>query len=133
MSITRPFITAVALLALWAQAGPAVPAGHPLASALARPQPASVDRDVSQVDVFTAGEGGYHTYRIPSVILTPRGSLIAFAEGRRGGAGDAGDIDLVSRRSEDGGRTWSPVVVLGDNGPNTFGNPCPVVDRKSRA
>jgi sialidase-1 len=82
-----------------------------------------------QQDLFVAGEGGYHTYRIPSVTLTPSGALLAFAEGRKGGTGDAGDIDLVSRRSEDGGLTWAPLVVVGDNGPNTFGNPCPVVDR----
>ena len=40
-----------------------------------------------------------------------------------------GDIDLVLKRSEDGGVSWSPLQVVGDNGPNTFGNPCPVVDR----
>ena len=34
-------------------------------------------------EVFVAGEGGYHTYRIPSAILTPKGTLLAFAEGRR--------------------------------------------------
>lgn len=82
-------------------------------------------------EVFVAGEGGYHTYRIPSAIVTPKGTLLAFAEGRRGGAGDAGDIDLVMRRSHDGGRTWTPMQVIGDNGPNTFGNPCPVVDRRT--
>lgn len=84
---------------------------------------------VEQVPVFVAGEGGYHTYRIPSVIRTPRGALLAFAEGRRAGRGDAGDIDLVLKRSEDGGRTWSAMRVVGDNGPHTFGNPCPVIDR----
>lgn len=86
-------------------------------------------RDLTQGDVFVSGEGGYHTYRIPSVIATPSGALLAFAEARKGGAGDAGDIDLVSRRSEDGGRTWGAMTLVGDNGPNTFGNPCPVVDR----
>lgn len=80
------------------------------------------------VDVFVAGDGGYHTYRIPSVIGTPTGTLLAFAEGRKAAAGDAGDIDLVLRRSYDGGRSWTPMRVIGDNGPNTFGNPCAVVD-----
>ena len=80
-------------------------------------------------DVFSAGENGYHTYRIPSLIATTRGTLLAFAEGRKAGAGDAGDIDLVLKRSRDGGVSWSPLRVVGDNGPNTFGNPCPVVDR----
>ena len=80
-------------------------------------------------EVYSAGEKGYSTFRIPSIIATARGTLLAFAEGRRDGAGDAGDIDLVLKRSEDGGVSWSPLQVVGDYGPNTFGNPCPVVDR----
>ena len=80
-------------------------------------------------EVFVAGDKGYNTFRIPSVIATARGTLLAFAEGRREGSGDAGDIDLVLKRSSDAGQTWSPLEVVGDNGPNTFGNPCPVVDR----
>jgi sialidase-1 len=80
-------------------------------------------------DVFVAGEAGYHTFRIPSVIATSRGTLLAFAEARRSGTADAGDIDLVLKRSDDGGRSWSSLTVVGDNGPNTFGNPCQVIDR----
>jgi sialidase-1 len=82
-------------------------------------------------DVYVSGEGGYHSYRIPSVIATPKGTLLAFAEGRRSGGGDAGDIDLVVKRSDDGGRSWSPMQIIGDNGPNTFGNPCPVIDART--
>jgi sialidase-1 len=82
-------------------------------------------------EVFVAGEGAYHTYRIPSAIVTRNGTLLAFAEGRRSGAGDTGDIDLLLRRSHDGGRSWTPVQVIGDNGPNTFGNPCAVVDART--
>jgi len=82
-------------------------------------------------DVFVAGTGGYHTYRIPSAIVAPQGTLLAFAEGRREGTADAGDIDLVLRRSHDGGRSWTPLQVIGDNGPNTFGNPCAVVDSRT--
>ena len=66
-------------------------------------------------------------------IAIPRGTLLAFAEARREGAGDAGDIDLVMKRSEDDGVSWSPLQVVGDHGPNTFGNPCPVVDRATGA
>ena len=80
-------------------------------------------------EVYSSGEKGYNTFRIPSVIATSRGTLLAFAEARRDGAGDAGDIDLVLKRSSDGGMSWSVLEVVGDNGANTFGNPCPVVDR----
>src|SRR5574341_946872 len=83
----------------------------------------------AEVAVFTAGESGYHTFRIPAVILTPQGTLLAFAEGRKKGTSDSGDIDLVLRRSTDGGKTWSAIEVVADDGPNTIGNPCPVVDR----
>ena len=80
-------------------------------------------------EVYQAGESGFHTFRIPSLLATRTGTLLAFAEARRDGAADAGDIDLVVKRSRDGGGTWSPAQVIGDKGPNTFGNPCPVLDR----
>jgi sialidase-1 len=80
-------------------------------------------------EVYQSGDGGYHTFRIPSVIATRNGTLLAFAEARRFGANDAGDIDLVVKRSADGGRSWSSLRAIGDDGPNTFGNPCPVLDR----
>src|SRR5688572_12553883 len=76
------------------------------------------DPAVSFTDVYQAGDGGFHTFRIPSLVAARDGTLLAFAEGRRQGAGDAGDIDLVLKRSRDNGRTWSAVQVIGDNGPN---------------
>lgn len=94
------------------------------------PSPAGPSAE-DPVTVFQSGTAGYHTFRIPAVVRTRGGALLAFAEGRRGGAGDAGDIDLVLRRSTDGGRTWGPLRTVGDNGPNTFGNPAPVVDPRT--
>ncbi|MEZ5392685.1 MAG: sialidase family protein [Bryobacterales bacterium] len=77
------------------------------------------------------GAGGYHTFRIPALLATPKGTLLAFCEARKLGRGDSGEIDMVVKRSEDGGRSWSrPQLVWGD-GANTCGNPCPVVDRKT--
>ncbi len=88
---------------------------------------------VDSTDIFVSGEGGWHTYRIPSLILTPKGALLAFCEGRKTSHRDSGDIDLLMRRSDDGGATWGPVRVLWDDAANTCGNPCPVVDRETGA
>lgn len=83
---------------------------------------------LTQTDLFVSGTGGYHTFRIPSLIQTKKGTLLAFCEGRRGGRGDSGDIDIVLRRSTDRGRTWSAPATIHDLGSDTIGNPCPVVD-----
>ena len=86
-----------------------------------------------QRDLFTSGHESYHTFRIPSIILTQAGSLLAFCEGRRRGQGDSGDIDILLRRSEDGGLTWSSIETVWADPGNTCGNPCSVVDRQSGA
>jgi sialidase-1 len=90
---------------------------------------ASATAAQEEVVLWKSGDAGVHTYRIPALAVTTGGDLVAFAEARHGGSGDAGDIDLVTRRSTDGGRTWSPSTLVWDDGANTCGNPCPVVDR----
>jgi sialidase-1 len=86
---------------------------------------------LTEVEVFRAGIGGYHTYRIPALLTTPKGTLLAFCEGRKNSASDSGDIDLLLRRSFDGGKTWSAVQKLADMGTDTIGNPAPVFERKT--
>ncbi len=86
---------------------------------------------IEQSEVFVSGEQGYHTYRIPSLIVTGKGTVLAFAEGRKNSRSDTGDIDIVLRRSLDGGQTWQPMQLVADHGPDTIGNPCPVVDRRT--
>jgi sialidase-1 len=85
--------------------------------------------DVRQTDIFRSGEDGYHTYRIPALIESRQGRLLAFCEGRKNSDNDRGDIDLLLKRSTDGGKTWLPAQIVWDDGMNTCGNPCPVVDR----
>jgi sialidase-1 len=80
-------------------------------------------------DLFVSGEGGYAAYRIPSIVKTNGGVLLAFAEGRKNSTSDTGDIDLLLRRSTDGGRSWSPLQLVWSDEENTCGNPAPVVDR----
>ena len=79
--------------------------------------------------LFESGTNGYNTFRIPALIRTTRGTLLAFAEGRKNSSSDTGDIDLVFKRSEDNGKTWSELSVIWDDGDNVCGNPAPVVDR----
>jgi len=85
------------------------------------------------VDLYTANQNdtkgvSYTCFRIPSLVRTKSGSVIAFAEGRRGGCGDQGDVRIVSRRSEDGGASWGPIEqVLSEQG-HTIGNPSPIAD-----
>ncbi len=98
---------------------------------LAARQPAAAEPQ--QHSVFVSGADGYHTYRIPSLLVTKKGTLLAFCEGRKNSRSDSGDIDLLCKRSEDGGRTWSSQQVVWDDKENTCGNPCPVVDQQSGA
>ncbi len=86
---------------------------------------------LTQLELFHAGEGGYHSYRIPALIATPKGTLLAFCEGRKSSGSDAGDIDVLLRRSFDRGATWSPVEKIADRGADTIGNPTAVVERKT--
>ncbi|MFA5858876.1 MAG: sialidase family protein [Elusimicrobiota bacterium] len=83
----------------------------------------------SSTDVYVSKTDGYHTYRIPSLIVAPDGTLLAFCEGRKNSGSDTGDIDLLLKRSTDGGSSWEKQVVIWDDENNTCGNPCAVVDK----
>lgn len=84
-----------------------------------------------QSDPFVAGREDYDTFRIPSLVVTSKGTLLAFCEGRKKSSADTGDIDVVLKRSTEQGRKWSDLQVVADDGPNTVGNPCPVVDQST--
>jgi len=102
--------------------------------------------EVSSVTVpFVSPKGSYvtqpdryHTFRIPGMIVAPDGSILVFAEGRRGDGSDPrrdknAPIDVVMRRSTDNGRSWQPMAVI-DSGFRSngdlvdFGDPTPVLD-----
>ncbi len=98
-------------------------------------------------NVFEAGKGGYALYRIPGVVVTKRGSVLAYCEARRTGKSDWDAIDIMLRRSVDGGKSWSaaqniaevpgpksknPVLVnykLAKPDDVTYNNPVAIPDR----
>ena len=82
--------------------------------------------NVNQTVLWKQGEGKYKNYRIPSIITTKNGTILAFCEGRE--AGDTGNIDVLIKRSNDNGKTWSKTSVVWDDELNTCGNPTPVQD-----
>ena len=87
--------------------------------------------EIMQKALWESGKNGYHTYRIPAIIVTTKGTILAFCEGRKNQGNDTGNIDLLISRSVDNGNTWSDQQVIWDDGKNTCGNPCPVVDKET--
>jgi sialidase-1 len=110
---TRHFLGLLALVACW-------------------PVPCRVAAEgLTETLLFRSGQEGYGRFRIPALLVTPRGTLLAFCEGRKKAGPLTGDIDLVLKRSFDAGRTWQPLQIVADDGPHTLGNPCPVVDART--
>ena len=85
-----------------------------------------------QFDLFVGGRDGYHTYRIPAMVVSAKGTVLAFCEARKNSPADYGDIDLVVKRSLDGGKTWGPMQMIWDVGEKTVGNPAPVEGEAAR-
>jgi sialidase-1 len=75
--------------------------------------------------LFLARTGGYWNYRVPGILCTTRGTILATAEARRGRGGDWDGNDVLLRRSLDGGVTWEPprlVVACEPYGPGPVSN-----------
>ncbi|MES2571795.1 MAG: sialidase family protein [Verrucomicrobiota bacterium] len=80
------------------------------------------------IDVFTSGTDGYASIRIPSVLVTQAGSVLAFAEGRQR-ASDQAENDIILKRSTDGGRSWSALRLLHNDGAHSLNNPTALQDQ----
>lgn len=98
------------------------------------------------INLFRNGEGGYSTFRIPSLCALDRrvlnekwgykfdrDVLVAFAEGRKNSSHDTGVVDMLGKISADGGDTWTPLAVMFSYGEEVgkYGNPTMVLDRNS--
>ena len=107
--------------------------------------------EVVKTDLFEAGQDGYSLYRIPGIVVTGNGTVLAYCEARKSDRGDWGPIDVLMRRSLDGGKSWLPrqkiVHVEGDlpinpvaaaqnldkPGDNTVNNPVAIIDHENGA
>lgn len=92
--------------------------------------------DLLQSDVYVSGRDGYFAFRIPVIEVAADGTLLAFAEARKTNRGDPGtngnEIHLVVKRSADGGRTWSPMILIENAGEGwSAANPATVLDRSN--
>lgn len=87
---------------------------------------ARADALSAPLDVFTRGKDLYPAYRIPSIAVTQKGTLLAFAEGRTTLA-DHAENKIVLKRSTDQGLTWADLQVVADVGKNCLNNPCVLV------
>ena len=74
-------------------------------------------------DVFPAKMAGIERYRIPGVVVTPKGTVLAYCEARRNNSSDWGEIEIHLRRSSDGGKTWGPGKQIAHVGARLEGNP----------
>jgi DNA-binding beta-propeller fold protein YncE len=111
----------------------------------------SAEPVLTRTDLFEAGKNGYALYRIPGVVVTARGTVLVYCEARKKTGGDWDAIDILLRRSTDGGVTWeaahkivsvngrvakNPVALkqkLGKEGDVTTNNPVAIVDRQTGA
>ena len=80
----------------------------------------AAEPQLAKLNLFEAGKGDYALYRIPGLVVTAKGTVLAYCEARRTGKSDWDTIDILLRRSTDGGKTWSPRVKIADvPGPKT--------------
>jgi len=84
-------------------------------------------------DVFVGGQDGVHTYRIPCLVTTNAGTLLAVCDARYPNENDPpNNIDQVVKRSTDQGRTWSRMQTIIDfPGMEAAGDPSVLVDRRT--
>ena len=82
-------------------------------------------------DVFVSGNDGYVSIRIPSVVVTKKETVLAFAEGRQKTT-DQAENDIVMKRSSDGGATWSSLRLIHDDSANSLNNPTALVAESGR-
>lgn len=100
----------------------------PSAVSAAKSRQPGVDNLIEPVTVFELEDSpqGRYGFRIPSLVVSETGTLIAFCE-RRVGLHDHAQNDIVVRRSRDGGKSWTAMQVVAEQGGDSLNDPCAVV------
>jgi sialidase-1 len=120
-----------------------------LAALLLLSVPTLAEPLLTKTNLFHAGEAGYALYRIPGIVVTSKGTILAYCEARKNSRSDWGEIDLLLRRGTENGTHWgaphklaepkvpitrNPVAVaqkLGRPGEITLNNPVAIADQKT--
>jgi sialidase-1 len=84
--------------------------------------------DIRRQKIFEAGEDGYYTFRIASLVSTKSGTLLAFCAARKGKGGDWDPINIAMRRSTDAGATWGKMIIIAQKDSFPCDNATPIVD-----
>jgi sialidase-1 len=87
---------------------------------------------VQKTNLFTEETDGFRLYRIPGIVVTAKGTVLAYCEARKFTGADRGEIEIHLRRSTDGGRTWSPAKQVAHLGPRLPRNPHMPEDKKKK-
>ena len=74
--------------------------------------------------LYQAGDWGYAQFRIPCLLATSAGALLALCEARSNPRSDSGQICILLRMSLDGGQSWSQPRIVAEDAGNTVGTPC---------
>lgn len=74
-------------------------------------------------DVFPANSNGVTRHRIPGMVVTTKGTVLAYCEARINNSSDWGEIEIHLRRSTDGGKTWDAPRRIAHRGARLEGNP----------
>jgi sialidase-1 len=83
----------------------------------------STEPMLEKIEVFLPGLNGIARYRIPGIVVTAKGTVLAYCEARKNGSSDWGEIEVHLRRSTDGGKTWQPSQHIAHTADRIEGNP----------
>lgn len=86
----------------------------------------------SETVLFEEDTDGFKLYRIPGIVVTSQGTVLAYCEARKFTEADRGEIEIHLRRSLDGGQTWLPAEQVAHHGTRLPRNPHMPEKKKSK-